>query len=510
MRAIHPLRDTNGFNPPDNAEPDMTKSKIIILQFIFFICCLVYLTLCLLDNSTLIQSLYFISLLQVAYFFWGAYSWYKVTRRLFDPYFLFLVTAFLFNAGDALLRVCFIPINDHKYFIRMGHSDDILLKTSLLTFISLISFHFGGLLSTLYSSPHMMKEKHVQDPQSIAQNKNVCRRIGLGFILISIGPLIYLLHILLLVATSFGYSMVFNLDAEGQIPQLPRLLAQFFMPGVLFFLVGSKGRPISEGISILFAIIYAGIYFIIGSRSTAAMPLAAFAWVWHSSIRPIRKNILILSGILLLFIVFPVIGIIRLKGFSSTSIANFIDAFLSLDNPVIAILDEMGSTSATISWTIDIVPATHDYYKGLTYLFAIFSTFPNIFWSAHPAIAWSPARMLVARIAPDAAALGCGFGYSFIAEAYLNFGWIFSQFFLIFLGYLLGRLTDWGTRQRNPARIAAMGSFTCFFLFAARGDSFLLARPLFWYTLFPYALTVFLSPRNKQIRHVAAVKPLSR
>jgi oligosaccharide repeat unit polymerase len=144
------------------------------------------------------------------------------------------------------------------------------------------------------------------------------------------------------------------------------------------------------------------------------------------------------------------------------------------------------------------VPLFRDFDLGVGYLYAFFTIIPNLFWEIHPTIAHGlAAHWLVQTVAPASAALGRGYGFSFIAEAYLNFGWIGAPIVLGFIGFLLARLVLWAQRKYEPAKMATVASFLAFFLIYARGESGSIVRPLFWYALLPYFLVHFMSHSRK-------------
>jgi hypothetical protein len=95
------------------------------------------------------------------------------------------------------------------------------------------------------------------------------------------------------------------------------------------------------------------------------------------------------------------------------------------------------------------------------------------------------------------AAAGGGLGYSFIAEAYLNFGWFGAPIWLAFIGYLLMRLFMQSDTS-DPARHAMVASFLSFFFVFTRGESAIVVRGLVWYACLPYLLAAILTIRGRR------------
>jgi oligosaccharide repeat unit polymerase len=204
----------------------------------------------------------------------------------------------------------------------------------------------------------------------------------------------------------------------------------------------------------------------------------------------------------MLFVVFPLIEAIReISGGQRLSFAFLADAYVSIDNPVITILSEMGGSIQTIAYTIDLVPSMRDFDMGGSYYYALLTAFPNLFWEVHPSIAHGTlSNWLVQMVDPTTAGSGGGYGFSFIAEAYLNFGWFGAAVVLGLMGFLFGRLVLWASRSSDPAKLAMVASFTGLVLLFARGESNLVVRALLWYALMPYllvyGLTLFMRPKS--------------
>jgi oligosaccharide repeat unit polymerase len=172
-----------------------------------------------------------------------------------------------------------------------------------------------------------------------------------------------------------------------------------------------------------------------------------------------------------------------------------IQTFFSIDNPVVTILSDMGTTMVTVAYTIELVPSFRDFDWGAGYFYSLFSLVPSLFWRLNPAAAHAYSDWLIWFHSPYNAARGGGLGYSFIAEAYLNFGWVGGPIALGIMGLLYGRLTLWATRSNDPARLAMVATLLGFGLLFARGETGRhLVRPLAWYALFPY-LGVFVLRR---------------
>ncbi|MEM4721646.1 MAG: O-antigen polysaccharide polymerase Wzy [Candidatus Methanomethylicaceae archaeon] len=360
-------------------------------------------------------------------------------------------------------------------------------QSLLLVLNGLMSFHIGALLA-------IRKEKPARPINFQYTNERLLRWIGLGMITISLVPTIWVIQEYLQIVMFSGYFGLFARDAETGIEAAPRILASFLVPGALFLLAGCKSYPIGKYLSLFIILSYVIIQFFLGARLWSTMPIIAYTWLWHNSIRHLPKWVIYVSAGATLFLLFPLIATVReLPGLERLDFGVIVEQFISIANPAISIIREMGGTLLTIASTIEIFSRTKGFQWGLTYGYAFLTLVPNLFWDVHPSVAYgSPSRWLVETIAPWTAAKGGGYGYSFIAEAYLNFGGVGAPVVLAIQGLLFARFVRWAQRSGDPIRMATVASWVAFFFIYARGETSSIVRPLLWYAVLPYLLYIFL------------------
>ena len=218
------------------------------------------------------------------------------------------------------------------------------------------------------------------------------------------------------------------------------------------------------------------------------MLAVSYGWVWHRCVRPLPKTALLLAAATILFVVFPLAGEVRtMRGADRTSLEFLRQAYLSIDNPIVTQVSEMGGSIITLAYTLELVPSTRPFDYGMGYLYALSSIFPSLFWDVHPMVARElPSDWLIWAVDPIMARMGGGLGFSFIAEAYLNFGPLGVPVVMAAMGYLYCQFVRWGDNPAEPAKIAALASFTAFTLAFARGEASMIARPLIWCAVIPY------------------------
>jgi oligosaccharide repeat unit polymerase len=448
----------------------------------------------------------------VVLFIWSVISWTQATNSLFDPYVLFLTAAMLFNGGKALLEVFNLnqygigTFTDYFGHVLFSFSSTTILQTLLLVSLGLASFHFGALLAATNKVSYLKKSSPSEISFPSARSIHL---VGLALLLISLIPTIILLYDAIKTVISSGYYALFQRQGPTGFGATPRVLSTFLVPAALFLLASGKGPLKGLFVSSVVIVSYSAIYFFLGSRAFAVMPLIAYAWLWHRRVCPLPKKTSILAAVLMLFFVFPLVYIIRNNaGIEKISLPFLVDNFRKIENPAVDIASEMGSSMMTVAHTIELVPSEREFDCGMGYIHSILTIMPNFFWEIHPTIArGSAANWLVSTVSPRRASEGGGYGFSFIAEAYLNFGWIGLPVFLAAIGFLFARFILWAIEYNDPARLATVASFSSFLFLFARGESTSIIRPLVWYAIFPYllacALTIFLRKSSHDSRHNA-------
>ncbi|MEG5052601.1 MULTISPECIES: O-antigen polysaccharide polymerase Wzy [unclassified Microcoleus] len=413
---------------------------------------------------------------------WTYWSWYLVTQSLFNPYLLFFISAVLFNGGQALLEVFHMNTDG---ILEGKFTSERLIKTLFFVILALSAFHLGGLISAVRGKVIGIKTKPKEDLETVRKDTY---KVGWTFFSISFLPSVMVIQQTLSIVLSGGYFSLYQQDDATSFEAAPQKLSEFLVPAALFILAGSKKIPKSQWISASVILVYAGTRFFLGQRNQALMALLACTWLWNQMIKPIPKSLLLGVGAFLGFIVLPLVGATRNSaGQDRLSADSLFQTLSSIDNPVAQIISEMGGSMDTVAYTLELVPKVHGYNWGADYLYGLLTLMPNLFWKLHPSIErGTSGKWLTWQIKPSFAARGGSLGFSFIAEAYLNFGWAGGMIALGVLGFLVGKLTLWAMRSENPARMAMVASFTSFFMFYARADSITQVRSLVWYSQIPY------------------------
>ncbi len=429
---------------------------------------------------------------------WCFFSWYLLTKSLFNPYSIFLLSAYTFNSGQALLKVFGLNKNELLEFFEFSFSHQTILDTLYLVLIGLGTFHLGGLLS-LVNQRNKISKPELSPEKNILIEKN-CYIVGNTLLKICLLPAIIVVFSSIRTVMTSGYMGLYEGGAVG-IGSSLGILADFIIPASLFLLVGSKNVPKGRLISATVVILYAMSKFLSGERNQAIMPLISFAWLWNYFISPLPRTLFLGVGSAIAFVLIPIISATRTEaGGEKFSINYLIETFSQVENPLFAAIEEMGSSMMTVAQTIELVPRVRDFQWGLDYFYAFLTLVPSLFGDRHPTIARGLAeKWLVGEINPYFAFNHGTYGFSFIAEAFLSFGWIGAPIALGIIGFLFAKMTLWAMKSNNPAKLAMLTSFLSFFLFYARSESALIMRSLVWYSVLPYLCVCILSrtPRKK-------------
>jgi len=438
---------------------------------------------------------------EVALIGWMAWSWWWVIGTLFDPYMLLVLSASMFHAGQMALEV--LGLN-RRGFLRGIFPSEIALDAVCMVVLCFAVMHLGALIA-LTGSRTVRDSSAATNPSRL---KDI-RMIGWAFFAISFIPAILVYKDMLEGAMTSGYfTALFGAgQAATGIAAYKFVLAEFFPPAALFLLVGSRDKPFARYFSLGMVLFHCGVYLVVGSRGSAFITAVVYAWVWHSLVRPIPKAAILSAGAFAIFIVFPLIGMMRSTGGGSRfSLDAIMEKYESMDDPATAGLQETGGTLGTVAYTIQLVPVAHDYERGRSYAVASFTIFPNLFWDINPGLLGRPAEWLVSVVAPKAAYVGASIGYSFIAEAYFNFGW-YGALVLGFIGFCVARMVRWIRDDPDPLVYGCVANIVMPLFWYTRNEATGIFRGIVWYGICPYILVYLLSATRRRSRR-ASLPPL--
>lgn len=422
----------------------------------------------------------------VAHALWTFWSWRLVSGTWFDPYLLFASAAFLFNAGVALLVV--FPLSNEA-LLGGRFPQEAIQEALMLVALALTAWHLGALLAGLLVNGR--GPKPAPRPDLSQPTLSEVRQVGLGLLILSFPPMLLIFFQAVQTVLSQGYLALYTQEVQTGISAIPQVLSYFLVPGVMFLLAGSRDHRTLRNLAVLVVLINAVCQLFMGFRYFALMPIICSAWVWHRCIRPVSPLPLLTLGTTAVLVVIPLVGTTRNIGAERRDLETLVDSFFEIENPAVGTLREMSSTLRVVVHTVELVPAEREHDFGLTYYYAFLTLIPNLVWDLHPSVVYGrPSLWLAWTVEPWLARRGGSLGYSFIAEAYLAFGWWGLPWIMTLGGYALARLVLWARPGTFlvPARVALVASFASQFVFYAREETAFIVRPLVWYSLAPYLL----------------------
>lgn len=435
-------------------------------------------------------------LLLTSVFVWNLWSWTSARTTLFEPYPLFMVAAGLFNGGQAFLEVLGLNtsgILDGRF------AADTLVATLYLVTIALAFFHCGALIA-LRRTGSSAPSTPVDRPTA----ECAARMVGWFLLAISAVPTFILLWQSVTLVMASGYMALY----QGDDPQaLSRVVSAFLVPGAIFVLVGSPNRPKIHAVCFAVVGFHALVFLFLGARAAAATGCLAMAWAFDRSVRRIPRRVILAFGLVALLLFGLVQQTRGTAGGERLSFESQYAALVNLERPATAAISEMGGSMITVAYTIGLVPADRSFDWGVSYWYALLTLMPNFGGDLHPSVAHGSLSVwLIRTVDPVIAAAGGGLGYSFIAEAYLNFGWIGTPVWLTILGYLLCRIFLVADSS-DLAKQAMIASFLSSIVLLPRGESAIVVRGLVWYAVVPYLMTTSIANRLRRPTTVVTEPP---
>jgi hypothetical protein len=423
---------------------------------------------------------------------WCLCSWKHFNGSLLHPYILLFCSAFAFHGSLAVLQI----LRLERYGVLDGRfSVETVADTLALVSICIASLHLGALLGM--RAGWISSRTRGQGDYSVG----TARLLAMGMFLVAAVPTIITLTKNVSLVHSQGYFALYQVEPATGLGAVHRVVGGFFVPALLYIVALSQKQRTWVTLALGAIAGFSLVTLYIGGRSPAAVVLVSTAWLVERRIRRIPRSALI-AGAIGVLAVFALVRTIRtVPGSERLSLTVLRREFAAVEHPVVGALAEIGGTMHIVSYVLELVPAIRPFEGGGTYLRALSALFPNIGWQLHPAVAGgTPSQWLIETVDPFTAAAGGGLGFSFIAEAYLNFGWFGSPIVMLTLGLFWGMLCRWGDQPGDPLRLAMLAGAMAMSLTLVRNDSTGAFRGLVWYCFAPYIILRYLA-RGKAPGH---------
>ena len=326
------------------------------------------------------------------------------------------------------------------------------------------------------------------DPQRIA----ALSRVGHLLMLLTAIPYLWLTLSQIRLSMS-GYAGLYAVRTESTQVAIASIAGNLFVSGLLFAMAGSIRHRVHARLLLALALGDVTVSLFVGTRGRAFMLLFAVLFVWTKLFGALSKPTAATLIVASLFAV-PLVSILRnLPAAERLAPAQVTDALQEVQNPAIATLNDMGLSFAPTAFTIELVPIRRDFEWGLSYLRAIALVTPlsgrTLSSEDNPVLLGD---WLIREVDQRTAADNGGLGFSFIAEAYLNFGIIGAPIACGGIGYMLAWLLF---RVWTLPSIAFVSSVLLSLLLFSRGETGVTLRGIVWTSVIPIAAVELLRRR---------------
>jgi hypothetical protein len=427
-------------------------------------------------------------------------SWYARTGRLFDPYTIVLGAIWVFNGGGLALGQALSP--DLGRVFRAFHpavyhipSAGVTVVSLVLVSLSLLAAHTVALVVAVPRSPLSGWGAY---PDVTSQRGYYY--VGITLVALSVVPALFALKVGYENVAAGGYMALFQTAYREDNNWYARL-SSGLVPG-LFYIAGSTGRGrIRQACSLAiatFSIATLGL----GTRAACYSNIVSLLLFHHLAVRRFRVRVLALA-LIGAAVISTGVAAARLSAGRGAIRAEDVAAGLQessfsglVGETVAGFFEELGTSVVALVYTVDLVPATKPHEWGQSYYESLLSLLPSDVMSSIERGARQGA-WLIEVVSPSAAAYGGGIGFSLLAEAYDNFGWVGPSVVMMLLLLSLARLSRWTSERQMPWKSAVASAAVSILIFSGRGSSFTFVRRMAWLVVIPY-LVVSLNRRFRQ------------
>jgi len=405
------------------------------------------------------QSIGILSLLMV-----HVYVWIKIGGNDLSLAFIFLLMVFIFNLGKSVLFVFYYEQASNFFTFFTIYDSQVIVRAFEYGYIGFLVLSSAMLLS--------FQDRQVKVIEPTIEQLNAARFTGLLFLAVSLPAALFDLQVMIVKVLTGGYFALFNSEQSYGTAGIVKVLAFFLYPALFLLIIAYKNNHLILRAIFIFALSIAIIKLMLGMRLTSLIPFMIFLSLWDSVIKPINRKMVYLAAIFLLVFVFPVMSFLR----TGQEVTEAVESTSALYR----IVAEMSDSISPLVWVMQRVPSQFDFTYGHSFILALYTAVPNLFWDVHPAKTGSLALWLVNEVNPWIAERGGGYGFSIFAEMYMNFYW-FGMLFLAFLGFFINKLA---MVKQNPINTAF--AFSCFLglMLWPRGELVVVARFIFWHVGF--------------------------
>jgi oligosaccharide repeat unit polymerase len=393
-------------------------------------------------------------------------AWFRQGGSDMSLAYLFFLMVFIFNVGKALLFLFFF--DKHNEFFNFFIENDYQVVVRAYEY---------GYVGLLVLSTAMLLSQNQQEPQEVIPNDIEMTAIKLTsiiFLAVSLPAAVIDLKTMLMQVLSGGYFALYSGEQSYGAAGILKVLAFFLFPALYISVIAFRSNKRAIYSILIFAGFYSAVKLAMGARLAALIPFLILLSLWDVSIKHVSRKMIYVSAVSMIAVVFPALSLLRVGG--------ELDQNTGVGHAIFEIIKEMSDSMSPLVWIMQRVPGEFDYIYGHSFLLAISTAIPNLFWDVHPAKSGSLALWLVHEVNPWIAKAGGGYGFSIFAEMYLNFYWL-GMIPLFLVGIFITRFS---IVKANPINTAFC--FACFFglMLWPRGEAVAVGRFILWNVGIPW------------------------
>ncbi|WP_392486712.1 O-antigen polysaccharide polymerase Wzy [Haloimpatiens sp. FM7315] len=462
----------------------------ILLAISFVICFLINNSNAML-NQKVAYSMGFVSLVYAYLIF----STYKETG-IAHFYFVFLVISIVFYYGQHIAVILnYEYIHSQSYSIIDGIvTSDNIVNASFLIIQCLLLLHVGYVIGLQFNLKYKLDDSY-NNVNNITSNSLINKSFVYTawiFFVISVVPMLIMLLRQINLTETYGYLQRRTMESSETyyidigINKYVMYLSQWFLPS-LYMLLISYSKKNKHRWVYLIIIAFCSLYLMTGSRYILlkvglVIFLIQFIWIKPLNRRTTIKLLLIgLSAIVVLK------AITYFRADTSAGISDLLSIISKLldDNLICGTLWETGITFTSISNMIQKCPSVVPYFYGKSYIGSILCILPEFlrfgFFDKYTLTISSTFSPLYYNTNLF------GYGSSFIAEAYYNFGYFVLPVMVLF-GYAIARLENKLVKAKincNAGLFLVLVYIFAELLYGIRNDLYSIPRTIVLYVGIP-------------------------
>ena len=359
--------------------------------------------------------------------------------------FIILCLSTMFYYGQHIVAVfdSNYLLSAQTYSILDGKLPDNCIINASYLIIACLLLLTGSFLARRDAGDMLVFEENALSQASLERKLKALKVIAVVFLLVSIYPTIKYLSAQYALSQTYGYLGRRNLEVESDYFQILGVsyfevsLSQFFLPALYALMMSVKSKT-GRIITYALMIIYLVMYYMTGSRYNLLKMLVTVFLIRVIWIKPLNKKEIkkyIWIGVVFI-VLFSVGSILR----NSVNVTFNLDQIVDELSPS-GTLWESGITFTTVSNLMDKCPSVVPFFYGKSWIGSILQCLPNAlrfgFFDENTLQTSSTFSHLYYNTSVF------GYGSSFIAEGYYNFGvFIFPVMLLfgVFLRWINDRL----------------------------------------------------------------------